>query len=177
MPERFAIFPVGKGQSYRKQSLDAPPPKPFLAFDAQGSVEHEQGPDPSEIARATSRKAFDVGVRQAVMEFDAMDLDRNATLGFDEFCTMVRNREMGVHSESALRQRFDAIDADGSGTLEMPEFIKYALREALSRSAAAVADLLASWDTEYVPAQRNPHTPCKHLSANCLMCAASLIFS
>ena len=50
----------------------------------------------------------------------------------------------------ALRQRFDELDADGSGTLDMSEFIQFMLRDALSRSAVAVIDLLASWDTECV---------------------------
>ena len=69
-------------------------------------------------------------------------------MDFDEFSVMVRAREMGIHTEAALRQRFEELDADGSGYVEMTEFIKFALRDALSRSVIKVADLLESWDTD-----------------------------
>eukprot|EP00900_Chrysochromulina_parva_P011925 jgi/Chrpa1/20733/Chrysochromulina_OHIO_Genome00007183-RA len=95
-----------------------------------------------------SSDSFDIGMRQLAMEFDAMDLDVNRSLDFSEFSQLIRSREMAVHSEKALRERFDALDVNGSGTVDMPEFIKFALRDALSRTALPIKSLLASWDTD-----------------------------
>jgi Ca2+-binding EF-hand superfamily protein len=95
-----------------------------------------------------SSDSFDIGMRQLAMEFDAMDLDVNRSLDFSEFSQLIRSREMAVHSEKALRERFDALDVNGSGTVDMPEFIKFTLRDALSRTALPIKSLLASWDTD-----------------------------
>ena len=73
-----------------------------------------------------SSDSFDIGMRQFAMEFDAMDLDVNRSLDFYEFSTLIRSREMAVQSEKALRERFDALDVNGSGKVDMPEFIKCA---------------------------------------------------
>jgi Ca2+-binding EF-hand superfamily protein len=45
----------------------------------------------------------------------------------------------------ALRARFELIDLDKSGTIDMGEFMLYALRDTLQRSGARVVDLLARW--------------------------------
>ena len=82
------------------------------------------------------------------MEMDAFDNDRNRSLDFREFSKLVREREMAIHTEEALRKRFKAMDADGSGEIEMAEFIKYALKDALQRSSARVVDLLREWDED-----------------------------
>ena len=37
---------------------------------------------------------------------------------------------------------------DGSGTVDTPEFIKFALRDALSRTSVPVSDLFLSWDED-----------------------------
>lgn len=86
---------------------------------------------------------FEVGVRQAAMAFDASDLDRNRTLDFREFSKMVREREVAIHTEEALRKRFVDMDTDNSGLIDMSEYVKFALRDALSRSSVQVTDLLA----------------------------------
>jgi len=77
-----------------------------------------------------------------------MDLDTNRSLDFREFSKLVRSREMAINSEDALKQRFRDLDADNSGTVDMPEFIKFALRDGLSRTSLPIKSLLASWDTD-----------------------------
>ena len=80
--------------------------------------------------------------------FDASDLDRDRQMDFREFSKMVREREMAIHTEDALRRRFEDMDSDGSGFIDMSEYIKFALRDALARSAAQIQDLLSSWDKD-----------------------------
>ena len=74
-----------------------------------------------------------------------MDADRNRKLDFYEFSALMREREIGIQSSGDLRKRFDAIDTDKSGTIEMSEFLVYALRDGLARNGARVADLLKQW--------------------------------
>ena len=90
--------------------------------------------------------AFEIGVRQAAMEFDASDLDRDRQIDYDEFSKMVRQREMAIHTEEALRRRFDDMDGDGSGLIDVTEYIKFALRDALARSGAQLTELFQKWD-------------------------------
>ena len=91
--------------------------------------------------RLAARKAFELSMRQAVMEFDAMDVGGGQDdkcddeLDFHEFSQLIREREIGVHSEQALRERMASLDQDGSGTIDKAEFITFALRDAFVRSA------------------------------------------
>ena len=67
-------------------------------------------------------------MRNAAMEFDALDADQSRTLEFEEFSKLVREREMGVHSEEALRARFEAISDDGHVT--MASYMMNSIRDA-----------------------------------------------
>ena len=96
-------------------------------------------------------------MRQAVMEFDALDTNGRDTdsgergdgeLDFYEFSRLIREREMGIHSEKALRERFNILDADHSGAVDLTEFIIFALRDAFVRSAANLEDLFNEWDED-----------------------------
>jgi len=104
--------------------------------------------------RMLARKAFEVSMRQAVMEFDALDTSGGETdggdgkLDFREFSRLIREREMGIHTEYALSERFAILDADGSGELDLAEFITFALRDAFLRSAANLEDLFSDWDKD-----------------------------
>ena len=51
------------------------------------------------------------------------DINNDGKLDFDEFCAFVRERELGEISEAELRARFDALDADFSGSIDMHEYI------------------------------------------------------
>ena len=86
--------------------------------------------------------------RSVAMDMDAHDKDRNRSLDFREFSRMVREREMAIQTEEALRKRFKAMDLDGSGEISMAEFIKFALKDAYQRSGARVVELLKEWDED-----------------------------
>ena len=79
---------------------------------------------------------------------DAADVNRGGVLDLDEFCRFVRAREEGEFSDLELRARFAAMDADGSGTVDMSEYLRWSLRDALARSAERVMDLFRSWDLD-----------------------------
>jgi len=100
----------------------------------------------SEYEKSLRKEAFETDIRHLAMEWDAMDFDRNRKLDFGEFSKLVREREMAINSEDALQARFNELDKDGTGLIEMPEMIKFALRDALSRSAVPMATLLSSFD-------------------------------
>ena len=91
---------------------------------------------------------FERGMRLNALDCVAADVNSDGRLDFDEFCGLVRAREVGFHSETALRQRFAALDADGSGLVEMNEYLAFSLRDALVRSSQRVMDLFRQWDTD-----------------------------
>ena len=103
---------------------------------------------PEIAARQAAFRAFELAMRQAVMEYDAIDANGDHELDFREFSRLIRDREMGVHSETALLERFTELDADASGKIDLTEFIGGALRDAFSRSAANLEDIFAAWDTD-----------------------------
>ena len=51
------------------------------------------------------------------------DINNDGKLDYAEFCAFVRERELGEISEAELRARFDALDADFSGSIDMHEYI------------------------------------------------------
>ena len=103
---------------------------------------------PANEADLEAVQSLVAATRQMAMEFDAHDIDRDRKLDFREFSKLVREREIGIQTEEALRKRFNALDADGNGSIDASEFIKFALRDALQRSSARVVDLLTAWDTD-----------------------------
>ena len=89
-----------------------------------------------------------VGMRQNAMEIDVADANNDKMLDFDEFCSFIQQRERGPKSAFELRSRFNALDADGSGKIDMHELIRFSLRDALARASARVIDLLREWDAD-----------------------------
>jgi len=98
--------------------------------------------------QGSGEEDFAAAMRQNAMEFDAADKDRDKKLDFKEFSAMVREREEGIHSEYSLHARFNALDRDGSGKIELHEFIRFSLRDALARARTRVMDLLREWDED-----------------------------
>ena len=82
------------------------------------------------------------------MERDAADADNDGKLDFDEFCAFVRDREEGEFTDEELRKRFEALDEDGSGKVDMSEYLQWSLKDALSRSSDRVVDLFRAWDED-----------------------------
>jgi len=101
-----------------------------------------------DVANEQEEEKFDQGMRQNAMEYDAHDIDRDTKLSFEEFSAMIREREAGEHSEEELRSRFNSIDENNNNRIDLDEFIKFSLRDALSRSSARVIDLFREWDED-----------------------------
>jgi len=91
---------------------------------------------------------FHAGMRNNAMELDAADVDADGLLDFAEFARLIREREEGDHSDAALRKRFATLDIDGSGKVDVSEYIAWSLRDALIRSSQRVLDLFQEWDTD-----------------------------
>ena len=108
--------------------------------------------------REAAKRDFEVLMRQAAMEFDALDTQQDVDgeegagsdkqLDFLEFSRLVREREIGIHPEDHLHARFEFLDADGSGSIDVAEYMSYALQDAFERSAASLTDLFAAWDKD-----------------------------
>ena len=77
------------------------------------------------------------------------DANADGSLDFDEFCQLARSREAErAPSEDELRARFDALDADGSGKVDMHEYLRFVLRDALGQQVSQLCALFQEWDSD-----------------------------
>ena len=83
-------------------------------------------------------------------DYVAYDVDGDHKLDFEEFCALVRSRETGEHTEAELKARFQALDLDGNGQVDLNEYIRFSLCDALQRSSQRVLDLFKQWDEDKV---------------------------
>ena len=105
-------------------------------------------PQENDVANGDEEESFAAGMRQNAADYQAHDTDGDNKLDFNEFCALVHEREVGDFSEEELRERFNALDADGSGLVDIQEYVRFSLRDALARSASRVIDLFRQWDED-----------------------------
>ena len=89
-----------------------------------------------------------MGMRENAAEREAADADSDGKLDFGEFCVFVREREEGELTDEQLHARFALLDADGSGKIDMAEYLLWSLKDALSRSSKRAIDLFRAWDED-----------------------------
>jgi Ca2+-binding EF-hand superfamily protein len=82
------------------------------------------------------------------MEFDAHDANKDTKLDFGEFSALIREREGGEHTKAELEARFAAIDENMNNVIDLDEYIRFSLRDALQRSSTRVIDLFKEWDDD-----------------------------
>eukprot|EP00966_Prymnesium_polylepis_P200983 4657626-Prymnesium_polylepis.1 len=124
------------------------------AADAPEDLPEEDRPedrpedDFEDVAASDAEEDFDEAMRNNVMDLQAHDADADHMLDFDEFCALVREREVGDHTDEELASRFKALDADGSGKVDMNEYILFTLRDALGRASKRVIEMFKEWDDD-----------------------------
>ena len=103
---------------------------------------------------ALEEEKFEVGVRQSAMDYDAHTYKQQTAdqadpnLDYDNFASLIREREGGVHNDATLRARYAAADENQDGLIDRYEFILFSIRDALQRSAARVVDIFREWDQD-----------------------------
>ena len=135
----------GKARAERRAAQS-----PTRASDGRGGGDerYDVGDGPADVANDDEEENFAAGMRQNAMDYQAHDADQDHKLDFDEFCNLVRDREDGDHTDEELRARFNALDADGSGKVDLHEYVRFSLRDALARSSSRVIDLFKQWDED-----------------------------
>jgi len=104
-------------------------------------------PEASDVA-GTGEQDFKEGMQRAADDHDDADKDIDNKLDFEEFCSLVRGREEGVHKEEELKSRFEALDADGTGKIEMSEYLTWSLKDCLARASTRLIDIFRKWDED-----------------------------
>ena len=125
----------------------APEPGPSEA-EAPSVAPEDRPEDAFDDVAGTGEENFEDGMRQNAMEMQAIDKDNDHKLDFGEFCALVRERELGDHTDEELEERFKALDADGSGKIDMNEYVLFTLRDSLARSSTRVIELFKQWDDD-----------------------------
>ena len=127
---------LSKKGSPTKPAVAPPPPVDVDPTDTEGQGKGE----------------FTSNMRIRADDFFNADNDGNTELDFDEFTKMISQRRAadGVAPPTAkeLKDLFFRLDLDDSGTVDLSEYVQYALREALRESKGRVLDLFREWDKD-----------------------------
>jgi len=98
------------------------------------------------------QETFRTAMRQNAMEFDearASSADsEHQGINFATFCKLIREREVSAEEipEEELRERFLALDTNGSGIIGKDEYMRFSLRDSLARSASKLMSIFSEWD-------------------------------
>jgi len=98
------------------------------------------------------KQHFNVQMSIRAEDFFNADEDGTNELGFEEFVKMwtakcVRDQQPEP-AEPELRSLFNQLDQDSSGTVDLSEYVQWALRDALDNSRGRVLDLFREWDDD-----------------------------
>ena len=90
---------------------------------------------PSSLASSTSPQ-------ESAQIRELVDKDADQQLDFEEFRQLVKIKEKNrKYTEEQLHEYFDSLDLDGSGTVDLNEYDKYRLQDAMAaRERAALVD-------------------------------------
>ena len=83
-----------------------------------------------------------------IRDYDANDTDHDERLDFTEFCRLISEREDHELTVEELKARFTALDMNKNGYLEMNVYLRWALRDALARSASRVIEVFQVFDED-----------------------------
>ena len=101
---------------------------------------------------STSKDDLTSKMRASYDDFAALDADGTNDLGFEEFSRLWASKctreGAPTPSEMEVRAIFNQLDQDHSGSVDLSEYIQWALREALDASRGRVLDLFREWDTD-----------------------------
>lgn len=106
---------------------------------------------------ACRKKALTFRLEQLQDIFARLDRDKSGTTDAEEFRHAIRSLRLpGWYDGSAPDAAFDALvndlfaefDYDGSGEITYSEYIKFTIREALTRSTTRVLSLFKLWDAD-----------------------------
>jgi len=107
-----------------------------------------------ELTDAEGPGKADFKERMKIRADDFFEADEHGcgSLDFNAFCKMYTARRKADRKEvptmDGMRQLFDNIDLDNSGSVDISEYVQFSLREALQESRGRVLDLFRKWDAD-----------------------------
>jgi len=153
--DAFDIFDPDKSGSIEFGELDKLLRR--KASDMWATLKRKNGatspPADQTDAEGLGRGEFKSNMQIKADDFYEADQDGNTELEYDEFCAMLRKRDAKAEppverSESDLKALFRQLDLDNSGTVDLSEYIQWALAIAIKESKGRVLDLFREWDSD-----------------------------
>jgi len=96
----------------------------------------------------TGEQDFGEGMLRAAEDRDVADKDADNTLDYAEFCELVRGREEGDIPDEELKVRFELLDINKTGKIEMHEYLLWSLKDCLARASTRIIVLFKAWDED-----------------------------
>jgi len=107
--------------------------------------------DATDVA-GSGKRDFTSNMKIRSDDFFKADGDGNTELDYEEFSKMYVNRQLAdgkaEPTEKELKALFQRLDLDASGTVDLSEYVQWALREAIKESKGRVLDLFREWDKD-----------------------------
>lgn len=92
----------------------------------------------------TPLSGVNVYSQQAAEAFGKVDENHDRKLSFDEF-SKLQPKSMSVDDQRSV---FSEIDRDGSGTIEMGEYVRWSLLNSIRQAHVRAVDLFKAWDAD-----------------------------
>ena len=110
---------------------------------------------------------------RAATAFGKVDMNHDRKLSFQEFQSL-----QGSSDVQEVRRLFEDIDRDGSGTIEMGEYVRWSLLNAIRHAHVRAVDLFKAWDADgsHKIDRREWWKALKGLGFDCRRADADLVF-
>jgi len=117
--------------------------------EARAIGKRKPGPSDSDTR---GKDAFSRNMQARADDFFTADADGSHELGLDEFSAMVhlayKREGKPIPNAAGMEALFKELDLDCSGSVDLSEYVQWALREALQTSRGRILDLFKSMDTD-----------------------------
>lgn len=132
-----------------------PASSPTVLFDAQGTITTKEL---GTVMRSLGQNPTEAELKDMISEVDA---DKNGTIDFPEFLSLMARKMKDSDSEEELREAFKVFDKDGNGFISAAEVSSLVAVNGLACACTGCVSLTKWVQTRLSYMMRVVHTPVK----------------